>query len=239
MSSTKKGIAELEATIGHVFSDRAVFMRALTHTSFSNEATDPVEHNERLEFLGDAVVNTVVSIAAYRLFPDADEGELTRLKSVVVARPCLARRAEAIHLGDYLLLGRGAAGQDGISTNPSVLSDAFEALVGALFIDAGFLVAEAFVNGHLVPELERVKAEHAEVDPKTALQIACLRQFHVAPLYEVAARSGPSHGPTFTVRVVLPKGESFEAQAGSRKAGEQAAATLALCSMNESEHIDG
>lgn len=221
-------IARLQEAVGHVFSDVALLMQALTHTSFSNESPDPVQHNERLEFLGDAVINTVVAIEAYRRFPDADEGVLTRLKAVVVARPSLARQAEALNLGEYLRLGRGAASQDEVSAKASVLSDAFEALVGALFIDGGFAVAEAFISAHLAPELDRVKAEHAEVDAKTALQIACLKQFHEAPLYEITDRCGPSHDPMFTIRVVLPQGTAFEARAGTRKAAEQAAAALAL-----------
>jgi len=218
----------VEDSIGYSFSDRALLDTALTHSSYRNEARDSVDDNERLEFLGDAVVNLVIAARSFLLEPDADEGRMTRLKARVVCRDALARRGRALGLGDCLLLGRGADSEDRAGASDSVLSNVFEAVVGAMFLDAGYKRAGIFVTGQLGPLLEECIDNGHLVDAKSSLQAFCLRTSEETPQYSVQATEGPSHAPLFTVRVSLPDGHSFQGMGRSKKDAEQAAAEEAL-----------
>jgi ribonuclease III len=228
MSDRFEGACLAEQTTGYTFRDPSLLDAALTHASFTNESKDPLPDNERLEFLGDAVVSTAVAAMAFRLFPEAREGDMTRLKAAVVSEPALAERARALRLGECLRLGRGAALGDKVASMPSVLCNAFEALVGAIYLDGGFEAARAFVEEQLEPMLVRARDEGRASDAKSSLQVLCLKAAHAVPHYAVLAASGPSHAPAFTVQVTLFDGRAFTGTGRSKKEAEQAAAAAAL-----------
>jgi ribonuclease-3 len=222
----------LEAALGHAFRDRSLLVAALTHASFRNESRDDVADNERLEFLGDAIVGTVIAAAAFERFPGATEGELTRVKAAVVAGPSLAEQARILDLGSHLRLGRGAAVADRASGIPSVLADTFEAVVGAVYLDGGFEAARAFVLRRLGAALDAAAAPGAMEDAKSILQVDCLKRDHEAPRYEVTCHAGPPHAPRFTVVVTLPDGRTFEGTGRTKKDAEQSAAAEAVRSLD-------
>jgi len=221
-------LRELERIIGHEFRDRSLLVTALTHPSFCNENHSQVEHNQRLEFLGDAVISSVISSLLFRRFPEADEGFLTRVRAGLVSRESLAEAAREIRLGSYLRLGRGAAEGDQVEVRPSVLCAAFEALAGAIFLDAGFEVARTFITARLEPQIETARRFGERKDSKSTLQEACQATSRTPPRYQLIERTGPSHAPVFTVDVVLPDGRAFRGSGRSRKEAETEAAQKAL-----------
>lgn len=221
-------LAAIETAIGHNFRDRAFLIAALTHPSYSNECVADSTNNERLEFLGDAVVNLAVAAALYERLPNADEGRLTRARARAVGRKPLSQAARALDLGSYLRLGRGASLRDCISGNDSVLSSAFEAVTGAIFLDAGFEAAAAFVRRNLELFISNPGQFSENKDPKTILQERCQAVAKVPPRYQVFARTGPDHSPWFEVRVFLSDGRSFPGFGRTRKEAEQDAASNAL-----------
>ncbi len=231
MNAERTLVHDFQAATGLVFSDPALLLAALTHTSFCNEARNPTQDNERLEFLGDAVLNTVVAAAAFERFPTSDEGSLTRLKAAVVSEPTLAQRARTLDLGAFLRLGKGAASGDRVSDMPSVLADTFEALIGAIYQDAGFEAARTFVLAQLGALLDQAAAEGGTSDPKSTLQVRCLKETRIVPRYEIVSLEGPPHARNFTARVVLPDGSAYTGQGRCKKDAEQAAAETALKTM--------
>lgn len=192
---------------------------ALTHDSYANEHGG--ESNERLEFLGDAVLDLTTADLLFRLFPDRDEGDLSKLRAVVVSRPVLAEVATELGLGQLLLLGRGAEDSGGRS-RPSVLASAFEAVVGAVFLHHGYNAAL-----RLVDELLRTRiatdAAMSSPDYKSLLQELSQARFGGLPQYEVVSSEGPEHKKVFAVQVSLPAGEAT-GRGRSKKEAEQAAA---------------
>ncbi len=196
-----------------------ILRTALTHDSYANEAGG--ESNERLEFLGDAVLDLALADMLYRSFSDRDEGDLSKLRAVAVSRPVLAEVAEGVGLGSLLLLGRGAE-EGGGRTRPSVLAAALEAVVGAVFLCHGYRGART-----LAAELlgERVVAQAMEQTPdyKSLLQELAQARFGLLPAYEILAADGPEHRKVFTVQVSLPAGQAI-GRGRSKKEAEQAAA---------------
>jgi len=230
---TGEAINALQSRIGHEFRDRNLLVAALTHSSFCNESRDPVEDNERLEFLGDAIVSTAIAAAAFEAFPASREGDLTRLKAALVSEPSLAERARELGLGELLRVGRGAGHGDRVGGLPRVLADAFEALVGAVYLDAGFEVARALVLAQLGPALAAWKPDGRPRDAKSRLQEACLASSHATPRYRVLSAAGPSHEPCFEVEVNLPDGRTFPGVGRSKKDAEQVAAAAALTALED------
>jgi len=191
--------------------DLDVLDMALTHDSYASEHPRQAHSNERLEFLGDAVLGAVVAGELYARHPQRSEGQLSRMRASLVSRAALARSAEALDLGACLLLGRGESAAGG-AHRPSVLADAFEALVGAIFHIGGMHAAQTFVNrSHLA------HATSSEtIDPKTALQEYAQARFKKAPHYAVTAQSGPPHARTFTVAVDVA-GQTLGTGSGTTK----------------------
>lgn len=196
-----------------------VLRTALTHDSYANESGG--ESNERLEFLGDAVLDLAVADMLYRLFPDRDEGELSKLRAVVVSRPVLAEVAEGLGLGEFLLLGKGAE-EGGGRARASVLAAAFEAVIGAVFLHHGYVGAQALTERLLRDKGVAYAAESAP-DYKSLLQELSQAGFGRLPHYEVLAADGPEHRKVFTVRASLPAGQAI-GRGRSKKEAEQAAA---------------
>lgn len=221
-------IKSIEFSLGYTFRNPSLLMTALTHASYKNESKDEVEDNERLEFLGDAVIGAVVANALYLQFPAASEGELTRTKATVVSAVVLAEVARNLHLGDHIRAGKGALEGDRINATSKVLAALFEAVVGAIFLDGGFDCAREFVLHQLYPYFLQAVVPNELTDAKSALQEFCFKRFHRPPAYRVISQDGPPHAPRFTVEVIVPDGHIYQGFGRSKKEAEQAAAKLAI-----------
>jgi ribonuclease-3 len=225
-------LAAIQTELDYHFGQPAHLARALTHSSYANEHELALESNERLEFLGDAVLELAISECLFHRFPTAHEGQLTRIRSRLVKEKTLAQRARDLGLDRLILLGRGEESQGGRDRD-SVLADALEALLGAVFLDGGYLAAREFVSRtfqDLLPEtadLPKVK------DYKTRLQEITQQRFKIRPIYAQLGTSGPDHARIYEVEVRLPEGASFAATGASLKRAEQNAARLAIEHLGE------
>lgn len=217
---------ELEQAVGYTFRDRALLETALTHTSYANEAKHGTKHNERLEFLGDSVLSIVVAdyLFTHKNMP---EGELTRMRASLVCETALFGFAQQIHLGEYLRLGRGEE-LGGGRTRPSVVSDAFEALIAALYLDGGIERARAFILPFVTASLTD---KNAEEDYKTHLQEIIQQNPEERLRYVVTSETGPDHDKHFVVEVHLNSNCIGSGEGHSKKQAEQAAAKEALALM--------
>jgi len=227
--SGEEGLAGLEEVLGVPPRPAALFLEAFTHPSYAHEQPDPrPAHNQRLEFLGDAVVGLVVAHELWRRFPDLPEGELTRRRIAAVNRTALAAAARRIGLARWLRLGRGHE-RSGGRGQAGTLSDLFEAVVGALFAAYGLPAAEEFVLRSLGGDLEGDRGSASnDGDPKTELQELLQALGPETPAYELMAVEGPPHAPTFTCAVTWRGRRIGVGQGDSKKAAEQAAAAAAL-----------
>jgi len=217
----------LEPVLGYTFVKPELLDLALTHSSWANECGMGQNHNERLEFLGDAVLEICVSAQLYRRFPDAREGELTKMRAHLVSTVSLAERARKIGLDTMLKLGRGEESQGG-RTRDGVLSDAFEAMLAAVYEDGGFDAAREAVARLFADRWPTAASKTMPKDYKTRLQEASQQQFGEAPLYTRLGSNGPEHAKVFEIGVKLPDGREFVATGSSCKKAEQNAAQQAL-----------
>lgn len=200
---------------------------ALTHSSWANEQGRPDMSNERLEFLGDAVLELTVSKEAYHRFPDSDEGLLTKQRSRLVKTSTLASVARGVGLHRHLLLGRGEESQGGRDRD-SLLADSLEALFGAVFLDGGFEAAQTLVLALIEPLWPDTPVLPAGKDPKSKLQEFTQESHRERPTYTLVDSSGPEHHKVFEVEVLLPDGQRFRATGPSLKKAEQSAAQTAM-----------
>lgn len=219
--------ASLEKKLGLTFKDKNWLVEALTHRSFLNENAKFTQSNERLEFLGDSVLSLLTSDQLFRLFPDFPEGQLTSLRSNLVRAKTLAAIAKKLELGHYLLVSRGEE-KSGGRTNETLLANLFEAVLGAIYLDQGLDVANAFLAKHLFPLIPTISQETASFDSKSRLQELTQQQTQTSPQYRVLAESGPDHAKTFTVGVYLHGKLLAEGVGKSKQEAEQDAARLAL-----------
>lgn len=219
---------ELEERVGYRFADLALLREALTHKSFSNEQPGrKVPHNERLEFLGDAVLDLVVSHVVFERFPAFAEGELTRVRAEVVSEGGLAAIARQLGVGPCLCLGRGEE-RSGGRDKDSLVADALEALLGAIYCDGGFERVRAVVDAHFAGPIARSAQRKAGVDHKTRLQELLQARHGATPDYVLVATEGPDHQRTYAVEVRFV-GETIGCGEGrTKKAAEQQAAGEAL-----------
>ena len=194
---------------------------ALTHTSYANESRVPVKHNERLEFLGDSVLQIVSADYLFHAYADRPEGDLTRIRASLVSEGALFQFAQEIDLGEYLRLGRGEE-RCGGRTRPSVVSDAFEAVIAALYLDGGMEVARKFILPFIT------EGKHAEADYKTRLQEIVQQNPEERLSYVVESESGPDHDKHFVVAVRFNSDRVARGEGRSKKAAEQCAAKEAL-----------
>ena len=223
----EKYLQELQRIIGYTFVDQDLLRQALTHKSFSNEQPEFVLHNERLEFLGDAVLELVVSDWVFCHYPDIPEGGLTRIRAEVVSEKGLSGIARGLQLGTGLRLGKGEE-KSGGSEKSSLLSDALEALLGALYRDGGFAAASQVINRIFGPVIEKSALLRYGSDYKTCLQERLQAQYGHLPEYSLVQVSGPDHERVFSMEVrscgkLLGKGSGR-----SKKNAEQKAAAAAL-----------
>jgi ribonuclease-3 len=220
MSDLKK----FQAEIGYEFKDEQLLKQALTHSSYANEKhLKKLSDNERLEFLGDAVLEVVSSEFLFHTYPKLTEGELTKLRASIVCEPTLALCTEEIHLGEYLFLGKGEDHTGGRSRK-SVLSDAMEAVIGAIYLDGGFANAKEFVLKYIMTDIEH---KHLFYDSKTILQ-EVVQGEHEQLTYVLLGETGPDHDKTFEVGVLIGKKEISTGKGHTKKAAEQEAAYKAL-----------
>ena len=218
---------DLEQKLGHVFRDRSLLDTALTHSSYANESRGQGNNcNERLEFLGDSVLGVTVAEHLYRRYGDMPEGRMTRLRSELVCEQSLYRVAQKLELGRYLRLGRGEE-HNGGRERPSILSDAVEALIAALYLDGGMSAASEFIHRWLLSELDGVEPV-AFTDFKTALQELVQRRSGQTLIYELIDEQGPDHAKIFTVRLLLNGDTVGLGEGKTKKEAEQAAARNAL-----------
>lgn len=225
MNRRQAAIAELERHIGHRFHDRDLLERALTHASVGEGAVK-VRHYERLEFLGDRVLNLLAAERLMAIYTEAREGEMSRLMAALVNYHACARVARAIGLPDALRFSPSAT-KVGARDSDTVLGDACEALIGALYIDGGLDTARAFFLAHWKDNFERLDAPQAR-DPKTQLQEWAQGRGLPLPSYRVISRQGPDHAPSFTVEVAVEGYEPERAEGRSKQEAEKAAAQVML-----------
>ena len=229
-------ISELEAfesRLGLTFSDRKLLVQALTHRSFINEnPDDELGDNERLEFLGDAVLDFVVASYLFRCFPDKDEGELTALRAALVRSESLAGFARQIIMGPHLRLGFGEAESGGRDRTPTLCA-AFEALVGAIYLDQGLEPIQQMVEILAEPALRRIQARRLHKDAKSEFQVWAQGMFNITPHYNVISAEGPDHAKVFTVEACLNEETWGMGTGRSKQAAAQAAASEALAKAYE------
>ncbi len=228
----EKQLAALCERLGHRFARPELLLQALTHSSRAHEARDPAAGNERLEFLGDAVLGLGVAEFLVSAFPDASAGELSRARAMAVNQAALAAHARELGLDELLVLGKSER-QNAGRAKPSILADAFEAVLGALYLDAGFEPASAFVARELAAELRGASA--VQRDAKTALQEALHAAGREPPRYVTTSESGPAHAREFGVEVRIGENAYGKGVGRSKQIAEQAAARDALLALaNES-----
>jgi ribonuclease III len=228
--------AALEEKLGHHFRDISLCETALTHRSWLNETNQPGRSdNERLEFLGDSVLALAISDILMRRYPEQPEGELSKARSALVNEAGLARVSEGLLLGQWIFLGRGEE-QAGGRQKRSLLSNALEALVGAVYLDGGFSAAFRVVERLFVSVLAETLATTAR-DFKSRLQEISQSRLQLAPVYTVVAQHGPDHDKTFEVAISLGPKEYGRAQGKSKKEAQQNAAELALAQLETEAHL--
>lgn len=227
----------IEETLNYRFRQPAYLLEALTHPSYTGEAAAPVSDNQRLEFLGDAVLELAITDCLFRHFPQCKEGYLTKLRSVLAREEMLVRFARELSLPQCLRLGKGEL-QNGGLERESNLADAFEAVLGAMYLDGGLEPAQALCLRLIEPLLVDVESMLASENPKGVLQEYLQSHFFCKPDYEVLEIAGPGHRPDFLVRVTLQGEELARARAGSRRRAEREAARAALKRIRKAKNAD-
>jgi ribonuclease-3 len=219
---------ELQTQLDYRFRKPDLLLEAVTHKSYLNEIRDPSrKDNERLEFLGDAVLDLAVSEHLTDIYPSSTEGELSKMKARIVSERALAKVARRLLLGQYLLLGRGEELTHG-REKPSILADGLEAVIAAIYLDGGFIEAKGFILKAFSEEIEGLAHPKGPLDYKTELQEYCQKEFDTLPQYRVLREFGPDHEKTFEVELSI-RGEVWGiGQGRSKKEAEQQAAKQAL-----------
>ncbi len=226
-------LTSLENDLGYQFKNIALLREALQHSSYVNEQRDPaLQDNERLEFLGDAVLDLVITHILMEHFPKTREGDLSRMRAIIVNESQLSSVAHRLNLGQHLLLGRGEALSNG-QRKKSILADALEAVIAAVYMDGGLQAAFQVIEGQFSQIISQVEAKLAAEDFKSRLQELVQVRFKTIPDYEVIAESGPDHDKTFEVRLTIGTFLETHGTGKSKKAAEQAAAGVALQKLRE------
>lgn len=226
-------LKELEEKTSYHFQDKHLLAQALTHSSYANEHRLDHNHcNERLEFLGDAVLEIVTSDFLYHKYTEKPEGDLTKIRASIVCEPTLAYCAEAINLGSYLFLGKGEDATGGRNRN-SVVSDAMEAVIGAIYLDGGFASAKEFVHRFIMTDIEHKKLFY---DSKTILQEQVQKNWHDGEIsYVLTGEEGPDHDKTFLVDLYVAGEKKSSGKGRTKKAAEQDAAYRCLINWKEKQ----
>ena len=223
-------LAKLEEAIGYRFRNISLIKQAMIHSSFTNEHhMNKLSCNERLEFLGDSVLEVVSSDFLYRMYPNKPEGELTKMRASMVCEPTLAMCARDIQLGNYLLLGKGEDATGGRKRD-SVISDAMEALIGAIYLDGGFANAKEFIEKFVLNDVENKQLFY---DSKTILQEIVQREYGTVLSYRMLAEEGPEHDKHYTMQAMIGEQPAGVGTGRTKKAAQQMAAYQTILSLKK------
>lgn len=221
------GMQQLEKSLNYQFKDRELLKQALTHRSYASQ------HNERLEFLGDGVLNFVVAALLFEQFQRIDEGDLSRVRASLVKQDTLAQLAQQLHIATYLRLGEGELKSGGFN-RPSIQADTIEAIFGAIYLDGGFASIYQVIERLYRPLIDNSDPKTLDKDAKTLLQETVQALRMELPVYTVVDTQGAAHDQTFVVNCTLKQlGINTQAKGSSRRSAEQAAASLALAAINK------
>lgn len=220
-------VGKIQERLGYVFNDPLILVDGLTHSSYANEHADLGTNNERLEFLGDAVLDLVISKELYGQFSKESEGVLSKMRAAAVKESSLAELSRRLNLGEFLLLGKGEDSSGGRDKD-SLLADSYEALVGAIFLDGGFDAVSVVIEAHFNPIMESIRASGLERDYKTRLQEWTQSEMRGTPTYRMVGESGPDHKKMFQVQLLIGDQEYSQGEGKSKKEAEQDAARMAI-----------
>ena len=234
---TDISLDELEEILGHRFSNRSLLVQALTHRSFVNESSvENLKNNESLEFLGDAVLGFVISARLFQLFPDLNEGELSKIKAFLVSATNLFQLSKEIRLGEFIYLSRGEI-KSGGRKKRAILVDAYEAIIGAIYLDAGVKKASDFIEKQIQTVLrDRDLRQLTYGDYKSALQEYLHNTGQPEPVYRVVDELGPDHQKIFVIQVLINNDVVAESSGKTKKEAQQSAARIALTKIKQ---VDG
>lgn len=218
--------SEIERKLGYTFSDRSLLALAFVHRSYINEHREVSQHNERLEFLGDSILGLLISEYLYRYLPSTAEGDLSYLRSRLVEASSCIIYIQKLDIQKYLLLGKGERMNDGRGRD-SIMSDLFEAIIGAIYLDKGIEAAREFLFKNFTTDIEAILKKPIR-NWKAILQDYCQKKFQLTPIYHVISEEGPDHSKIFTISVEIKNEELGRGQGPSKKEAQQAAAAEAL-----------
>jgi ribonuclease-3 len=223
-----ENLGKLEKILGVTFSNNSYLLSAVTHRSYLNEHKDAdQEHNERLEFLGDAVLELVVTDYLFRKYPEKPEGELTAVRAALVNTVSLADSSQKLGLNEFMLMSKGEAKDTG-RARQYILANAFEACIGAIYLDQGYAAAEKFIGEQLFLKTDRIVEKKLWQDAKSRFQELAQEKVSITPSYELIAQEGPDHDRVFTIGVYLKSQKIAEGQGRSKQEAEQDAALEAI-----------
>lgn len=223
--------SKFEQRVGFAFRNKTLLTQAFTHRSYLNEHKGFGEHNERLEFLGDAVLELIVSAHLFHTYLDKPEGELTALRAALVNTTSISEAAQELGMNDFLLLSRGEAKDTG-RARQYILANTYEAFIGALYVDQGYDAAQKFVANTLLTKTEAIVSSNLWQDAKSRFQEWAQEQFSVTPHYELMGEEGPDHDKHFTSAVFIGEREIARGEGKSKQEAEQEAAARALETQN-------
>jgi ribonuclease-3 len=233
MKQLIQNIPNIENKLGYTFQDHSLLILAFVHRSYINENRLISQHNERLEFLGDAILGMLISDFLYRNLPTTSEGELSYLRSRLVEASSCVHYVQSLHIANFILLGKGERMNDGRGRE-SILADLFEAIIGAIFLDGGLESARQFLFNKFTEQIEAILKTPLR-NWKALLQDYCQKKFQQTPVYQVLQASGPDHSKTFDISVHINQQELGRGKGASKKEAQQAAASDALSRCNLSE----
>jgi len=226
--AANKDFSKLEENLGVEFKDKKLLETALTHRSFLNENYDPkLQNNERLEFLGDAVLELITTEYLFKTYPERNEGELTSFRSALVKTTSLSDTALNLHIGDFIRMSRGEEVTGG-RERPYILANTFEAILGAIYLDQGYETSKDFVNKKLLPKISEIIENRLDIDPKSKLQEIAQEILNFTPVYELVSANGPDHSKNFIMSVKIRNKAFGEGEGKSKQEAEQNAAQAAL-----------
>lgn len=223
----KTEIKDLETLIGINFNNKDLLEIALTHRSSNKQVNGYAVHNERLEFLGDAVLELLISDYLFHKFKNEDEGYLTSIRSATVRTESLAYEALRLNLGQFLIMSKGEESTGG-RLRPYILANSFEALVGAIYLDQGIEKAREFLEAHLFYKIKEIADKRLDIDPKSKLQEMAQEELKITPFYVLIASAGPDHEKSFKMRTILGKVRCGIGEGPNKQYAEQQAAAKTL-----------
>jgi len=229
-------LSKLEKLIGHTFKDSALLEQALIHSSYANEHTEEkIQDNERLEFLGDAVINLIAGHMLMKRYPEMKEGDLSRIRARLVNESSLAKIARSLELGMFIQLGKGEIQSSG-REKKSILADTYEAVIAAVYLDGGFEASFTIVDRHFSSFISSTLLEATIHDYKSRLQELVQMTYRITPVYRVISETGPDHDKTFEVMIKI-KDISATGKGKNKKSAEQDAAGKALAIISERQQL--